>query len=319
MAGILPGIRRWLLGVSADAALRPILARESTAPAAPHLERIVRTFLRGYDAALRDPDPERVAPALNAVEPALRGFAFEGAAFGLGLLDALRLGGRDRFRRFVAGPARDHVYLAHVGLGWAVARLPWAERRLLAGADPALRWLVFDGLGFHAAFFDAARTVDRQRAPRRLAPHRLRAFDQGVGRALWFLGGARPERVAALADGFAAERQADLWRGIGLASAYAGGRDGAALPALRERACAHVAELAQGVAFAAKARSRAGNPAPHTDESCTLVWGLPAEEVARWVDASFAAVAPERETDYAAWQSDVQARFRASRGAALHA
>jgi hypothetical protein len=40
----------------------------------------------------------------------------------------------------------------------------------------------------------------------------------------------------------------------------------------------HAPALAQGVAFAASARDRAGNMAAHTELACQVVWGLTAAE-----------------------------------------
>jgi hypothetical protein len=108
-----------------------------------------------------------------------------------------------------------------------------------------------------------------------------RAVDQGIGRALWFGGGADPERVAALVVGFAAERRADLWSGVGLAATYAGGasrEDLARLPALAGVLRAH---LAQGAAFAAAARTIAGNVTTHTEVAARTLAGAPAGELAQ--------------------------------------
>ena len=66
--------------------------------------------------------------------------------------------------------------------------------------------------------------------------------------------------------------------GVGLACAYAGGVDREAIEALLTSARAYRAPLAQGAAFAAKARERAGIPASHTDLACRIIWGMPALE-----------------------------------------
>src|ERR1039457_1019400 len=79
-----------------------------------------------------------------------------------------------------------------------------------------------------------------------------RAFDQGLGRSLWFVEGADASRIAAAISSFPKARQPDLWSGVGLACAYAGGRDQAHLELLRETAGPYVAQVAQGAAFAAK-------------------------------------------------------------------
>ena len=53
------------------------------------LDQVGKTFLGGYHTALEQGKPERVAAELEGIEPELRGFAYEGAAMGLTLLDSL--------------------------------------------------------------------------------------------------------------------------------------------------------------------------------------------------------------------------------------
>jgi len=281
---LLGRFRMFAFGISAE---ETTFARRGFRPAEPgvqrHLEQIGRTFVAGYLAALADARPRSIADRLQVVEPERRGFAFEGAAMGLALLDFVTPWRRDRLAALLAGPGADHVYMVHVGVGWAAARIPWARRRLpriLERFDPVLRWLVIDGFGFHQVYFDAGRTIERQQVPRGLSPYGQRAFDQGVGRCLWFALGADVARVEQAVGRFPARRRADLWSGLGLASAYAGGAGRAALEMLGRTAGDHRAALAQGAAFAAKVRQRAGNPAAHTELACQLFAGMSADEAA---------------------------------------
>jgi hypothetical protein len=111
-------IWHFLLGISTDNASctrRGFVARERSRR--ERLEEIGRTFIEGYNAALRLGDPEEITPQLGAVVHELEGFACEGAAMGFAVLDLLTPRSRRRFLRFLAGPARHHIYMAHVGAG----------------------------------------------------------------------------------------------------------------------------------------------------------------------------------------------------------
>jgi hypothetical protein len=209
-----------------------------------------------------------------------QGFAFEGAAMGLALLDAVTPWRRDRLASFIAGPADPHFYIAHVGAGWVLARLPLSPRRFIARLDPFQRWLALDGYGFHEGFFNWPRSVVRQEVPRRLEGYARRGFDQGLGRSLWFVDGADVDLLPRTIAAFPPERQCDLWAGLGLACGYAGGRSAAEIAQLAGAAGESAACLAQGIAFAAEARARAENMAAHTELACATVWGMSAEEVA---------------------------------------
>jgi hypothetical protein len=248
------------------------------------LEQIGQTFVIGYDAALEINQSEHLAQQLNMVDGELRGFAFEGAAMGLMLLDLLTPWQRNRWSSFSAQHGAAHIYMMHVGAGWALARLRRGMKRGLAQLNPLLAWLAYDGYGFHEGYFHAAQSITQQRLPRRLDGYALRAFDQGLGRSLWFVNCADPARVAQTIAAFPVTRQRDLWSGVGLACAYAGGVERAEVEMLRRLTGSFQAQLAQGAAFAAKARQRAGNPASHTELACQVLSQLTAAEAAAVVD-----------------------------------
>ena len=212
-----------------------------------HLERIGRIFVHGYHAALAEDRPERLALGLNRLEPELHGFAFEGAGMGFCLLDLLTPWNCDRLGRFLVGPAAPHAYMVHVGAGWALAQLRRRVDRAFTRLDPLLGWLAVDGYGFHHGYFRWPDSVERQRVPRRLSGYARRAFDQGLGRSLWFVEGAEGDRISATIARFPQARHADLWSGVGLACAYAGGVDRAAIEALVLLAGAHHPQFAQGM------------------------------------------------------------------------
>ena len=75
-----------------------------------------------------------------------------------------------------------------------------------------------------------------------------RAIDQGIGRALWFVGGTDADVVADLIAAYPAHRRGDLYAGAGLAATYAGAADEEELRRLAERAGEHRLRLAQGSA-----------------------------------------------------------------------
>lgn len=286
--------------------------RRTNAYARDRLELAGRTFLLGYHEALDDAGPsEDLVHKLIGVEPEFRGFAFEGAAMGLTLLDQLSLRHRGRLCDFLKGSGASHAYMIHVGAGWAFARLHRDIERSSAQMDPLLRWLVVDGYGFHEGYFRWRRYLGAHKYPRRLSNFGRRVFDQGFGRSLWFVNGAEVDEIRATIQTFHPVRHADLWSGVGLACAYAGGIGRPSLDALRVAARPHVSHLAQGVAFAAKARQRAGNPALQTELACAALCGLSANEAAGVTDAALENLPPDshEEPAYEVWRRRIRARF----------
>lgn len=279
------------------------------------LEAIGTTFLLGYNAAIEERDLSMLVKQLNSIDGEVRGFAFEGAAMGLTLLDGLAPWGRSRLPGFIAGPGASHVYMVHVGMGWAIARLPWLRfnlKKYLQRLHPLFCWLTLDGYGFHEGYFNWPRYVEKQQVPRRLSAYALRAFDQGLGRSLWFVEGADVERIGVTIEKFAPSRRADLWSGIGLACAYAGGASANAIEAVRKAAASHSPHLAQGAAFAAKARQLAGNPVDHTEMACRILAGLPASQAAAITDEALKDLPVDsKQPAYEVWRERIRTRLGA--------
>ncbi|HEX6700821.1 MAG TPA: DUF1702 family protein [Gaiellaceae bacterium] len=273
------------------------------------LERHGASFVDGFNAGIATAGRDGLVARLEEVEQAERGFAYEGAAMALALLDLTLPGRPRRLRAFFETRASEHVYMVHVGAGWALARLrrrPWASLPL----DPLFRWLALDGYGFHEAFFHPHRVVRCRRVPRRLDPPARRVFDQGVGRALWFADAATPDRIAATIGAFDAERRPDLWSGVGLAAAYAGAIETSGMERLLALAEPFELHLGQGVVFAAKARLRAGNLVPHTERAAGVICGLSAHAAAAIAEDALAVVRRDGTGEsYERWRGEIRRRL----------
>lgn len=281
---VLPG----LLKISPEEAMPATRGFQVDDPeVAERLGRIGQTFLRGYHEALAQPRVDELAGALDRVDQGWRGFAYEGAGMGLALLDWLlpfgRPRGTTRLGAFLRGSARRHRYLVTVGAGWTLARVPRRIGPLLGAFDPVHAWLAVDGYGFHHGFFGWPKAIVERRVPRRLRGYALRAFDQGLGRSLWFVYGASPPRIAETISRFPEGRRGDLWSGVGLACGYAGGVDRGAVAALRSLAGPWTAELAQGAGFAALARAEGEEVTDASERACIVLCGCRAAEAAEVV------------------------------------
>lgn len=228
----------------------------------------------------------------------------------LALLDQLTPWKRNRLRQFLSGPAAEHAYMVHVGAGWALARLRRPLKRAMNRMDPLLRWLTVDGYGFHEGYFHPERTITRQEVPARITGYARRVFDQGLGRSLWFVCGADVEQVCKTIGAFRRHRRVDLFSGIGLASAYAGGVDIDHLTRLKALGESYRAQLAQGAAFAAKARLRASIMTSHTQAACEVLCGVSAETAAAITDEALQNLpADGPEPAYEIWRRRIEAKF----------
>jgi hypothetical protein len=183
-------------------------------PARARIDHAVRTFLAGA-RAWHEGRPE----LLDTLDP----FAWEGA----GLTAALA---GDPEAPLLFKPER--ATLIFVGIGWA---------RSMAGSaiEPpsenwqqrfgSAAWMVLDGQGFAAELFRRRRgSIAESGTP--LA----HAFDQGRGRALYFIHGGRPSAITRSIAALDRARAPALWRGVGIASRFTDGLDDLTRAVLRD-------------------------------------------------------------------------------------
>jgi hypothetical protein len=277
--------------------------------AARRIEQIGVSFVYGYNLAVGAHDLDRLGEQLAAVPAADAGFVYEGAAMGVAVADFCTPG-RRMFEALLMGPAAAHEYMAWVGRGWALARLPLAPEPSVRRCASLNAWLSLDGYGFHEGYFNWPSRIQRQRWPRGLSPQGRQIFDQGLGRSLWFVWGAEVDAIVAQVDAFSAPRRADLWAGVGLAAAYAGGCAIQDLERLEALCGPHLPALAQGVVFAAEARLHAGNMVQHVEDACTVILRVHASQAGELAVRARPSSGTTIE-DYQQWRHAIQANCAA--------
>jgi hypothetical protein len=286
------------------------------------LESIPQSVICGFEWAMEARGLWEIERRLSLVDQEMRGFAYEGATMGFTVRDAMRGGKGTRTQELLLGPGHEHIFLAYIGIGFAMARLPrvlW--RNILPDLDaspyhPTMSWLAVDGYGFDRAYFKTRKWVDQQYVcapyPWQGRPDYFpRAIDQGIGRALWFIHGASTPGVVDAVGKFAEHRRADLWSGVGLAATFAGGSTERGLAALRRGAREYYADLALGMAFAVKARTYADFVPPHTELAAATLGGVSVAETVAIADEAPMQEHGDDQPTYELWRQLIRDRFRA--------
>ena len=265
----LGALRMAVFGISEE---ETAFARRGFSAATPtardRLERVGATFVAGYHTALRAGDrttsrrPWRPSTARSAASPS------RARRWRSRCSTRSPPGGATACARFLDGPARPHTYMRprRRRLGAGPPALPRRAPRSPASTRCSAGWPSTATASTRATSTPAARRRQR-RCPRALDGLRARAPSTRAsagasGSSDGADVGAHRRRPSAPSQPRATPTCGAAWASP---AAYAGGaaRDalrGAAGPRGRPRR-----RLAQGVAFAAKARERAGNPAAHTD------------------------------------------------------
>ncbi|WP_082942966.1 DUF1702 family protein [Mycobacterium sp. 852002-40037_SCH5390672] len=269
----------------------------ASSPIAGQLEGAGLALLKGFETSIAQGNPNFLAQTLERVDPFYRSLAFEGAVTGLILRDIIDVGRRGRAYRFVQGPGAPHALMAWFGYGQL---LRWLPRPIWQSAMPHLdgklairkfSWLAIDAYGFDCAYMETNRWVTKQRVPKPYhwegSPGYFQhAFDQGIGRALYFIHGGQVPDIAEAISRFPALRQPDLWSGIGGASTYLGGLSAADLQTLGVLAGVNKSELAVGAVFAIKARHHAGYIPACTETAAHVYCDMSVDAAASLADAA---------------------------------
>jgi hypothetical protein len=280
-----------------------------------NLEKVGTKFLEGFRYGMAGRTLVDIESSLEEVEPDFRGFSYEGCTMALAVRDGLLPFGRHWVRDLLASRGAAHIYMAYIGVGWAMARLPRPRWRAIEPRDPLLRWLALDGYGFHQAYFRTDRYVYGQHQARipgwEPASYADRAVDQGIGRALWFVNGSDVERVAAGIEAFPPHRRGDLWSGAALASVYAGGADAGELADMARLAGPYRSHAAQGAAFAGRARLLARLVTPGTELGVKVYCDMSVTQAAAITDETRLDLPAEddRVPAYEVWRERIRKRF----------
>jgi hypothetical protein len=303
---------RKLLSLSFDDPAFNHHAWKDNKPAGEQLQTVTQAFVAGYNTGIACDETVSLAQALNIIVPTFRGFAFEGAAMAWALLDAIRPWRPKLIPKLLRGEGWRHRYMVYVGAGWALARLPaWFLPKL--AQDDLLPWLMWDGYGFHEGYFKA-RQYCLSVPPKKpkLSGYAARVFNQGLGRSLWFVCAADIDFLGETIGHFPPADQPDLWSGVALACTYAGGCPESSIEQLRATADAFHPQVAQGAAFAAKARIEANILTHHTEVACEILCDASAEVAARETDLALRELTARSadEPAFEVWRQRIQTAFR---------
>jgi enediyne biosynthesis protein E3 len=204
---------------------------------------------------------------LESVDPEFRAVAYEGVAMGLAVKDLFE-GTLQRWRAFMRSSAQVFLPHVHVGLGWAIAKQKIPSLVFLDAMQPLLRSRVIDGFGYYDGTFKQLQAVANKTRPDCILSGDFSAYDQGIGRSLWYSHKGDVEKISATILTFTASRQPHLWRGVGIASIFVGKCASTTLEELMMAANHYKIQLGMGATIVAKARMETKTITHDVENAC---------------------------------------------------
>jgi enediyne biosynthesis protein E3 len=242
-------------------------------------EKIKGVFLETQLFCATHDDMPALVVYLGQAEKEFSSIAYESASMAIALRGFEDGTFPNAWLLFVNGPAAAHQAQVYVGLGWAIAKSNLSFLTTVEKLNSRFYFRIADGCGYYDGSFKRRQTITNQQLPGYLPVTAMPMYDQGVGRSIWYTEKADIHAIHSKVETFAAERHADLWRGIGIAVAYVGGCSDADLKTLFQYAAANGYQLACGAALAARSRTMANTMTADTDRCSRLWYSLTADDV----------------------------------------
>jgi len=228
-----------------------------------NMQHIQSLFIEAKERAVQKNSTSELVDFLVAQSGEFTSVAFEGASMGLALTNY------PDWVRFCRVYGNEHGSQIYVGLGWALCEEN-KDLKVLNTLSSQGRWKTIDGYGYYMGTFNRRETIRKQKVPPSFFGNDLRAFNQGVGRSLWYLSQANTERLLRMINLFDEDRKPDIWRGVGVALTYVGGISREDVELVIKAAERFIVHLRCGAYFALVGRSFANCP---TVDS-TMIGGL---------------------------------------------
>jgi hypothetical protein len=274
------------------------------------LKQTAQIFQRGFVCSLKERSITLETACAAVSDNRQIGVFIEGAAMASYLMDLVTPWKKNRWQRLLTAVGDLYPIQLYLGMGMAISQANQPLKRHLEHLDPLLRPFVVDGFGFHSAYFRGGDVSSD--ALNDCKGHLRRVLDQGIGRSIWFASAGNPETIISKLASIPNRRHRDLWIGLGVAAAFAGGADHRQLTTLAAHAGRHRSSLAQGAAFAAYVRNLSGHSAAHTNAACKIFCSLESTEVAKIVESAFRRIrASKRSRAHDDWQMKVRTTLSA--------
>jgi len=222
------------------------------------MELIQSIFREVQDSFDENKSVGKLVASLDGYNVEFRSIAYESASMCIAIDDYEKYNELKFWFSFLNQNQEKHATQIHIGLGWALAQKEINPEPLLKKFEPMMRYRVLDGYGYYEGIFRRRKSILNQQKPDFIDKTAASAYDQGLGRSIWYLNNGDITLAKNMIQKFPAERHADFWRGLGIAITYVGGCDEKYLQEIFTAAENYQPNLAAGAMMGFVSRHYAG-------------------------------------------------------------
>jgi len=243
------------------------------------MELIQATFQEAKEIAIQESSIEKIDELLKIFSNEFISVAYEGASMAIALKSIQETNSLKNWNEFYHDYALKHSSQVHVGLGWAFSELNLNFSSFDLNIAPSLKYRVMDGYGYYEGLFKRRQSVRMQQYPQNFSQIALKAYDQGLGRSLWYISQGEVEKLIKLINIFPENRHYDIWRGVGIAVAYVGGIGIPLLQQLINESAKYLSSFKCGISLLVQSRCKAGTISEDTKLICEFIFKLSCNNV----------------------------------------
>jgi hypothetical protein len=244
---------------------------------ASNMENIKTIFQRSQIDAHKCSNTSELLAILGKTEKKILPVAYEGAAMTMALKDFSSGESISNWKTFLEA-SKPFACQIYIGMGWAVGQEKKTDLPFMDELNRNMQFRVWDGCGYFDGIFRQRQTIKGQNRLEHIEEKNYQAYDEGLGRSLWYSCKGEENKLPELVQQFSAERHSDLWRGIGIACSFVGGFEETTLKALISLAEEHTIQLGIGTAMVAKSRIESNCKTEDIELACRILCNLSAED-----------------------------------------
>lgn len=270
------------------------------------VELPIAYFMEGYQLS-HEFEPEQFASKMSTEPLMKKKVNYEGAYAGYAAKDLTNNGKLDQSLKLLPLFPESEPSL-YMSIGMALSLLDSPIDLTAEEIENNWGWLAMDGYGFGESYFRWTQNQKRT-APDGLSATGLQAYDEGKGRAIWFITKTDPKLISESCEAYSESRRASLWTGVGLMAGAWGSNNKKDIQNLIKASKNYLPNLQLGVAFGAFIATISQGLEHQQEETCQLICQRASQEIVPTVLAHYQRIGPNNVQGFLEWRQNIIQMF----------